>query len=51
MINSKIEPERIFSFTAVQYEDILRKTKNLNVSKASQHNDIPTKILIENNEY
>ena len=35
----------------VQYEDILRKTKNLNVSKASQQSDIPTKILINNSEY
>ena len=45
MINSKIESESIF------YEDALRKTKNLNVSKASQQNDIPTKILIQNSEY
>ena len=51
MINSKIEPESIFSFTTVQYEDVLRKTKNLNVSKASQQSDIPTKILIKNSEY
>ena len=50
MINSKIEPESIFSFTTVQYEGILRKTKNLNVSKASQQSEIPTKILIENSE-
>ena len=32
MIKTKIEPESIFSFTTVQYEDILRKAKNLNVS-------------------
>ena len=32
MINTKIEPESIFSFTTVQYEDIFRKAKNLNVS-------------------
>ena len=51
MINSKIEPESIFSFTTVQYDDVLRKIKNLNVSKASQQSDIPTKILIENSEY
>ena len=51
MINSKIEPESIFSFTIVQYEDILRKTKNLNVLKASQQSDILTKTLIENSEY
>ena len=44
MINSKIEPESIFSFKTVQYEDVLRKTKNLKVSKASQQSDIPTKI-------
>ena len=51
MIYSKFELESIFSFKTVQYEDILRKTKSLNVSKASQQSDIPTKILIENSEY
>ena len=51
VINSKIEPQSIFPFTTVQYEDILRKTKNLNVLKASQQSDIPTKILIENCKY
>ena len=51
IINSKIEPESIFSFTTVQYEDVLRKTKNLNVLKASQQSDILTKILMENSEY
>ena len=44
MINSKIEPESIFSFKTVQYEDVLRKTKNLKVLKASQQSDIPTEI-------
>ena len=51
MIKSKIDPEKRFSFSPVQYEDILMKTKNLNVSKASQQSDIPTKILTENSEY
>ena len=51
MINSKIEPESIFSLTTVQYKDVLRKTKNLNVWKASQQSNIPTKKLIENSEY
>ena len=37
-INSKIEPENIFSFTIVKHEDILRKTKNLNVSE--HHNKV-----------
>ena len=51
MINNKIEPESIFSFTTVPNEDVLRKTKNLNVSKTSQQSDISIKILIENSEY
>ena len=51
MINSRIEPKSIFSFIIVQYEDVLRKTTNLNVSKASQQRDISTKKLIENSEY
>ena len=46
MINSKSEPESIL----LQYDDVLRKTKNFNVWKASQQSDIPTKILIENSE-
>ena len=46
MINSKSEPESIL----LQYDDVLRKTKNFNVRKASQQSDIPTKILIENSE-
>ena len=51
MINSKTEPESIFSFTTVQNDDVLRKTKTLNVSNASQQSDIPTKMLIINSEY
>ena len=51
MIKSKIEPQSKFSFTSVQYEDVLRKIKSINVSKASQQSNIPTKILIENCEY
>ena len=38
MIKSKIEPESIYSFTLLQYKDILRKTKNLNVSKTLKQN-------------
>ena len=51
MINSKIKQEIIFSFTTVQYDDVLKNSKNLNVSKASQQIDIQTRILIENSEY
>ena len=38
MIKGKIEPKNIYSFTLVQYKDILRKNKNLNVSKALKQN-------------
>ena len=38
-------------YLTVQHEDILRKTKNLHVSKTSQQSNIPTKILIENCKY
>ena len=51
MIKSKIESGNIFSFTPIQCEDFLRKTKNSNVSKALQESDIPTNISIKNNEY
>ena len=51
MIKSKIDKQLKFSFTPVQYEDILRKIKSLKVSKASQQSDIPTRILIDNSEY
>ena len=44
MMKSKLYPQRKFSFTSMQYEDVVRKIKSLNVSKASQKNDIPTKI-------
>ena len=51
MIKSKTDKQLKFSFTPVQYEDILRKIKSLKVSKASQQSDIPTRILIYNSEY
>ena len=40
-----------FSFALVQYDDVLKKVKKLNTSKASQQSDIPTKILRENSEF
>ena len=35
----------------MQYEDVLRKIKSLNVLKTLQQRNTPTKILIENCEY
>ena len=51
MIKGKIEPESMFSFPLVQYKDILIKTRNLNVLKASQQSNIPSEVLTENSEY
>lgn len=51
MIKIKIDPQSKFSFNSVQYEDVLRKIKGLNVSKSSQQSDIRAKTLIENGEY
>ena len=51
MIKSRIDPQSKFCFTSVQYEDVLRKIKSLNISKASQQRNTPTKTLIENCEY
>ena len=44
MIKSKTDSQRKFSFTSVQYEDVLRKIKSLNILKASQKSNIPIKF-------
>ena len=51
MIKRKNNPCGSFSFSSVQYDDILKKTKNLDTVKASQESDIPTKILKTNCEF
>ena len=50
IINSKIEPKIYFLLQLYNMMMFSGKTKNLNVSKASQQIDIPTKILIENSK-
>ena len=40
-----------FSFSLVQYDDILKKLRNLDTAKASKQTDIPTKILKHNSKY
>ena len=49
MIKNKNKTQ--FSFTVVEYDDILKKVKKLNTSKATQQSNIPTKILKENDEF
>ena len=41
----------IFSFSSVQYDDILEKTKNLDTDKALQESGIPIKVLKANCEF
>ena len=51
MIKEKIKPIEKFSFFPVQYDDVLRKIRNIDPSKSSQQTDIPTKILNYKSEY
>ena len=44
MIKNQTGTQSKFSFISVQYENVLRKIKSLNISKASQKSDISTKI-------
>ena len=39
-----------FSFKTVQKEEILKELNNLNINKATQNTDIPTKIIKENSD-
>ena len=51
MIKNKGKADQCFSFGPVTYDDILKKTNNLDTAKASQQSDIPTKILKQNSDY
>ena len=51
MINNKRKADQCFSFGPVTYEDISKKTNNLDTAKASQQSDVPTKILKQNSDY
>ena len=50
MIKNKRKADQCFSFGPVIYEDILKKTNNLDTAKASQQSDVPTKILKQNSD-
>ena len=51
MIKEKVKPSEKFSFSSVQYDDVVKKIRNLDTAKTSQETDIPTKILVNNAEY
>ena len=48
MINDKYKTNSVFTFNQVSLEEILKKFKNFNSSKASQSSAIPTKIIRQN---
>ena len=50
MIKNKRKADQYFSFGPVTYEDILKKTNNLDTAEASQQSDVPTKILKQNSD-
>ena len=50
MIKTK-NKNSVFSFSPVTYDDVLEEVLNLNVAKASQQTDVPTKVLKQNSEY
>ena len=51
MIKNKRKVNQCFSFGSVTYDDILKKTNNLDTAKTSQQSDVPTMILKQNSDY
>ena len=51
MIKNKRKTDQCISFGPVTYDDILKKSNNLDIAKASQKFDVPTKIVKQNSDY
>ena len=51
MIKNKKVADQSFSFGPVTYDDVLKIVNTLDIAKASQQSDIPTKILKQNSDY
>ena len=49
-IKRKLESGPVFTFNRVTKEDVIKEINNLDASKASQEDDIPTKIIKENSD-
>ena len=49
-IKRRIKSDPVFTFNYITKEDVIKEIKNLNASKASQEDDIPTKIIKENSD-
>ena len=51
VIKSKRNADQCFPFAPVTYDNIMKKTNNLDTAKAFQQPDVPTKILKQNSDY
>ena len=49
-VKRKIESGPVFTFNHITKEYVIKEIKNLDASKASQEDDIPTKIIKENSD-
>ena len=49
-IKRKLKSGSVFTFNHITKEDVIKEINNLDASKASQEDDIPTKIIKENSD-
>ena len=49
-IKRRIKSGPVFTFNHITKEDVIKEINNLDASKASQEDDIPTKIIKENSD-
>ena len=49
-IKRKTKSGPVFTFNHITKEDVIKEIKNLDASKASREDDIPTKIIKENSD-
>ena len=49
-IKRQTKSDTVFTFNHITKEDVIKEIKNLDVSEASQEDDIPTKIIKENSD-
>ena len=49
-IKRRIISDPVFSFNHITKEDVIKEIKNLEASKASEEDDIPTKTIKENSD-
>ena len=47
-IKTKIKSDLVFTFCHIVKEEVIKEVKNLDASKGSKEDDIPTKIIKEN---